>query len=146
MKLTPRPNRSSGHLILVFVLFVAIVAILWVGYKIIDHLQRHAPDPWHGQDTNDITQIDYPFTNIVAALKATMPSNSLVEITLPIEFKNAKVLVPVEALARKWYWETQSSSNFVDWVATDLGWEEAQAINSTNHPGHRGYFRRVIIW
>lgn len=144
MKLTPRPNRSSGHLILVFVLFVAIVAILWIGSKIIDRLQRHPPDPWHGQDTNDITQLDPIFTPIMASLREQLPSNPVVSVALTQI--GTTVELPLEALAYQWHYRILTSTNMKDWSPTELNWGEDSAMMQTNHNEPARFYWRQLIY
>ncbi len=127
-----KTSRQSANLLLGFLALIALIAIIIIGYKIIDRLMRKPMDPYHGQGTN-ITDSAWPPRRI-----ADLQAQGVTSVTVAGVATN----LPVEQLQWQWHYTVQRSYNLVDWEDVDLDWD--QITNDLSRPAV--FYRKVVWW
>jgi len=137
MKTNLSPNRERGNLLLAIVALFAAVAVIIIGYRLIQRLQQMPFDPHHGQGTN--AEPDITMLNTLSNLTAQYGP-------LHVEMPEFRLTLPAEALAYEWYTVTQTSTNLLDWTDVDLDWDVALEDVRTNHALPCKFYRALLIY
>lgn len=129
MKINPRLN--SGHILLVLIAGVAVVGIVYLGYKVINKLESMPLNP------------NSQYTNLVewASERYVPPA---VTVTIP-EWGVTNLVLPTEVVNRAWYFRIDSSTNLSDWTEVDMEWDDALWQIKTNQNEPARFYRRSLV-
>lgn len=131
-----KTNRQSGNVLLAIMAILALLLIVYLGWKIIQKISE-----WPIGNPDKYTNVvDSAWAPRVAELEQTYPGQS---VTLP-ELNN--ITVPISALAYQWHYCVQTSTNLQDWTVTTLYWDEARELVRTNHTEPCRFYRRILWW
>lgn len=127
--------RNSGNVMLALIALLAIVGIVWIGYKIIKKVSQ-----WPiGNPDRYTNVVDSAWSGRIAGLEQQYPGQS---VTIP----DLNISVPMSALAYQWNYCVQTSTNLHDWTTTDLDWDHALELVRTNRGEPCRFYRRILWW